>query len=73
MGIDVTALEKCVTAGLPNAMILADVDRAEHAGVQSTPTIIIGDKLIAGARPTEQFRQAIDAALAAAASTATKK
>ena len=66
IGIDTTAMAKCIASHLPDAMIQADIDRAEHAGVQSTPTIIIGDKLIAGARPTEQFRQALDAALAAA-------
>jgi protein-disulfide isomerase len=46
-------------------MIRADQDRAERAGVQSTPTIIIGNKLIAGAQPTDNFRRALDAALAA--------
>jgi protein-disulfide isomerase len=70
IGIDTTAMVKCIASGQVDAMIQADVDRAERAGVQSTPTIIIGDKLIAGARPTDQFRQALDDALAA---TAAKK
>jgi protein-disulfide isomerase len=71
IGIDTTAMAKCIASRQADAMILADVDRAEHAGVQSTPTIIIGNQLIAGARPTDQFRQALDAALATA--TAAKK
>lgn len=66
IGIDAKAMDACVDAHRPDAMIQADIDRAEHAGVQSTPTIIIGNTLIAGARPTAQFRQALDDALAAA-------
>jgi protein-disulfide isomerase len=65
IGIDSKAMDACVDAHLPDAMIQADIDRAQRAGVQSTPTIIIGSTLIAGARPTGQFRQALDAALAA--------
>jgi protein-disulfide isomerase len=65
IGIDAKAMDACIDGHLPDAMIQADVDRAEHAGVQSTPTIIIANTLIAGARPTAQFRQALDNALAA--------
>jgi protein-disulfide isomerase len=65
IGIDTKAMDACIAGHLPDDMIRADVDRAERAGVQSTPTIIIGNTLIAGARPTAQFRQALDNALAA--------
>jgi protein-disulfide isomerase len=65
IGIDSKTMDACVASQLPDAMIQADIDRAERAGVQSTPTIIIGNTLIAGARPTAQFRQALDDALAA--------
>ncbi len=43
-----------------------DADKAEGAGfgVNGTPGVIIGKQLVVGAQPYEQFKQAIDAALA---------
>jgi len=66
IGIDHVALDRCIAAKQPDAMIQADVDRAGRAGVQSTPTIIVGSQLIAGAQNTDVFRKQLDAALAAA-------
>jgi protein-disulfide isomerase len=43
--------------------IQADHDRAQIAGAASTPTFIVGDKLLVGAQPIEEFRRAIDSAL----------
>jgi protein-disulfide isomerase len=64
IGLDPRAFEKCRAEHASLPMINADQDRASRAGVQSTPTIIIGNKLFAGAQPTENYRRAIDAALA---------
>ena len=66
VGIDTTAMGACITAQRPDAMILADEDRAERAGVKSTPTIIIGTQVLAGAQPTAVYRHVLDSAIAAA-------
>jgi protein-disulfide isomerase len=59
-GIDVAAMRQCITQGATRAMIQADADRAQEAGVQATPSFIIGgDILIRGAQPIEAFRRAI--------------
>jgi protein-disulfide isomerase len=44
--------------------IQADHDRAQAAGVASTPSFLIGDKILAGAQPIENLRSAIDSARA---------
>jgi protein-disulfide isomerase len=49
--------------------IQADYDRAQAAGAASTPTFIIGDKMLTGAQPIENFRSAIDSAAAKAKKT----
>jgi protein-disulfide isomerase len=43
--------------------IQADHDRAQTAGAASTPSFIIGDKLLVGAQPIAEMRKAIDSAL----------
>jgi len=65
-GVDVHALDACVSSHAPDALIQADLDRAARAGVASTPSIIIGKELLAGVRPTDTYRHALDSALAAA-------
>jgi protein-disulfide isomerase len=68
-GVEMTAFRKCVSGHLMKPMIEADVDRAMQAGVESTPTFLIGGTMVTGAQPVAVFRQAIDAALARAAGT----
>jgi protein-disulfide isomerase len=43
--------------------IQADHDRAQSAGAASTPSFMIGDKLLVGAQPIAELRRAIDSAL----------
>jgi predicted DsbA family dithiol-disulfide isomerase len=64
--VDVHALDACVSSHAPDALIQADFDRAVRAGVQSTPTVIIGKQLLGGVRPTDAYRHALDTALAGA-------
>jgi protein-disulfide isomerase len=45
-------------------VVEADRDRMQRAGVSSTPSFFVGDRQLAGALPTAEFRQALDAALA---------
>ncbi len=63
-GVDVKALDACVASHAPDAMIQADYDRGVRAGVQSTPSVVIGTQLLAGVQPTENYRRALDSALA---------
>jgi protein-disulfide isomerase len=65
VGLDVRSFNTCRATHATLPMIRADQDRAERAGVQSTPTIIIGNKLFAGVQPTDNYRRVLDAALAA--------
>jgi protein-disulfide isomerase len=64
VGVDVPAMNACVAAHAPDALIEADHDRAERAGVHATPTIIIGQELLTGVQPTANYRRVLDSALA---------
>lgn len=65
-GLDAKRLRGCVDAHQTKRLIQADYDRSVAAGVNSTPTFIIGDRTVEGAQPIEQFRQVLDSALAKA-------
>jgi protein-disulfide isomerase len=65
IGVDTAALDQCVTHHEAHALIEADQQRAERAGVTATPTIIVGQTLIPGAQPIANYRHIIDSALAA--------
>ena len=69
-GLNVARWQQCVQSGKMKSWIQADHDRAQTAGAESTPTFIIGDKMLTGAQPIESFRSAIDSALAKAKKTA---
>lgn len=56
----------CLEDGHLRALIQADFDRSLRAGVGSTPSFFVGQRMIIGAQPYEAFQQALDAALAAA-------
>ena len=62
-GVDINRWRECVRSGVMKPLIDADQQRAESAGVRSTPTILIGDEVMAGAHPIESIRRAIDSAL----------
>jgi protein-disulfide isomerase len=68
-GINVPRWQQCVQSGKMKPWIQADYDRAQAAGAASTPTFIIGDRMLTGAQPIEIFRSAIDSALAKAKTT----
>jgi protein-disulfide isomerase len=63
-GVRIDEWKSCVASDAMDPLIIADRERAERAGVQSTPTFIVGSQLIRGAAPIEEFRRVIDAALA---------
>lgn len=64
-GADVEQLRACVQSSAMRPIIQGDIDRANNAGAQSTPTFFVGGKPVVGAQPPSVFREALDAALAA--------
>ena len=65
--MELAAFHKCVSGHVTKPMIEADIDRATKAGVESTPTFLIGGMMVTGAQPVANFRKAIDSALTLAA------
>lgn len=64
VGVDMTSWGSCVDSGKMLPLIRADRDRLAQAGVQSTPSFLIGDQILAGAQPIEAMRPALDSAIA---------
>ena len=65
-GVDMTAWRACMQGHQMRPLIQADADRATRSGIESTPSFIVGNQLIAGAYPVDVFRQVLDSALAVA-------
>lgn len=65
-GVDGAKWRSCMGNHAAVALIEADHERSRIAGVQSTPTFFVGDRMILGALPVDTFRVAIEAALAKA-------
>lgn len=63
-GVRIEEWKSCFTSGVMDPLIIADRDRAESAGVQSTPTFIVGKLILRGAAPITEFRRIIDSTLA---------
>jgi protein-disulfide isomerase len=61
-GVDVARWRQCIQSGKMKTWIQADHDRAQTAGAGSTPSFMVGDKLLVGAQPIEELRRAIDSA-----------
>lgn len=66
LALDVPAFDKCRTSAPIAALVNNDIAQATQAGVQSTPSFIIGSFLVQGALPYKDFRKAIDTALVVA-------
>jgi protein-disulfide isomerase len=62
-GVDIARWHACVQSGKMKSTIQADHDRAQTAGAGSTPSFMIGDKLLVGAQPIDDLRRAIDSAM----------
>ena len=63
-GVDGRKLSECTQSGRLLRLIRADIDRSERSGVQSTPTVLIGNRRLVGAVPIAAMRATIDSALA---------
>jgi protein-disulfide isomerase len=64
VGVNFDEWKKCVDSDRMLPLIFADRDRAATAGVQSTPTFLVGGRVVAGALPLSDLRPVIDSALA---------
>jgi protein-disulfide isomerase len=65
-GIDVPKVEQLMTdhAAEYQSAIQADGTEGSSMGIDGTPGAIIGKRLLVGAQPYDQFKAAVDAALA---------
>lgn len=66
-GLDVAAFDTCFDNKAALDLVKADEEEANALGVRSTPTFFINGRKLDGALPYENFKTAIDQALAAAA------
>ena len=80
LGLDAQRLDGCLASGKFAADIRSDMEQAQSAGVQGTPSFFLAVtdpatgklkpvRFITGAQPFANFKQAIDAALAEAGGT----
>jgi protein-disulfide isomerase len=65
VGVDVPRLKKDMAAPEIAAKIAATIDLAHHLGINGTPGLIVGDRLVSGAMPYPALVQAVDEARAA--------
>lgn len=66
VGVNFPEWSKCVDSDKMLSLIFADRDRAAAAGVQSTPSFLVGGQVVAGAVPMSDLRPVIDSAIAKA-------
>lgn len=62
--LDVERFNRALDSGAYDNYLDAEVTEARQRGVSGTPTFFINDTAVVGARPMEQFIEAIDAELA---------
>lgn len=63
-GVNLKKWKTCLDGDTPGEVLARDQKLAESLGVSGTPTFFINGHKLVGARPIDQFRQLIDAALA---------
>jgi protein-disulfide isomerase len=66
--LDVKSFDRCRVSAPIASLVSNDIAQASQAGVESTPSFIVGSFLVKGAMPYKDFRKAIDTALAVAKS-----
>ena len=67
-GLDLAAFAHCRQSKAIRDLVESDIAQATRAGVQSTPSFLVGDFLVQGALKYPEFRRAIDTALVIARS-----
>jgi protein-disulfide isomerase len=66
LGLDMAAYNACFSERRHLNKIAANTEEAMRQKVQSTPTLVIGDKMMAGAQPYDVIKAAVDSARAKA-------
>ncbi len=66
LGLEMKQWRECVKSERMAGLIRSDRDRGVEAGVNSTPSFLVGEKGLAGVHPIEDFRKLLDPAIAAA-------
>lgn len=66
LSLDLPAFEQCRASPAIRDLVTNDIAQATRAGVQSTPSFIIGEFLVQGALPYPDFSKAVDSALVVA-------
>jgi protein-disulfide isomerase len=61
--LDVEAFQRALDSGAYDNYLDAEMTEARQRGVSGTPTFFVNDTAMVGARPVEQFIEAIDAEL----------
>lgn len=56
IGLDRPGFDACYADGRTDSRTAAATDRATRLGVRATPSFFVGDRLVEGALPLEQFR-----------------
>lgn len=64
-GIDAAEMRACADEDRVLSLVNADAARAVQAGVQSTPTFLVGSVMLQGAYPFDAMKQVVDSVLAA--------
>ena len=64
LGLNTSKFNSCVDADTHATEVEADVQAGQSVGVNGTPATFVNGKLLSGAQPYDQFKQAIEAALA---------
>lgn len=72
VGVNFDEWSKCYSSDRTLPLVFADRDRAATAGVQSTPTFLVGGQVIAGAVPMADLRPILDSAIAKSGSAPTR-
>jgi len=61
--LDIAQFDICRKSPAIRSLVQADIDQAVKAGVESTPSFVVGEFMLRGAVPYADFAEAIDTAL----------
>lgn len=64
-GVDLGAFDRCIASGRPAGRLMEDLSLARRLRLPGAPSFVVGDIVIAGAKPLSVFDEAITRALAA--------
>ena len=64
LGLDINAFDTCLNTKQFESQIRANYEEGVRVGVGSTPTFVIGIRMIAGAQPYDVIKKLVDSATA---------